>query len=81
VPAGSQVIVRTGGGGGWGDPLERDSERVRWDVVEELISIESAREHYGVVLNSAMEVEAAATAALRRKMRSDAREPEAAPAK
>src|SRR5262244_187749 len=75
VPAGSQVIVRTGGGGGWGDPLERDPEQVRWDVVEELISIESAREHYGVVLSSAMEVEAAATTALRRKMRSGTREP------
>jgi N-methylhydantoinase B len=81
VPAGSRVIVRTGGGGGWGDPLERDPEQVRWDVVEELISPEAAREHYGVVLNSAMEVDAAATAALRRKMHRGAREAETAPAK
>ena len=73
VPAGSQVIVRTGGGGGWGDPLERDPERVRWDVVEELISIESAREHYGVVFTAAMEVDAAATAAMRKKLRSSER--------
>jgi len=54
---------------------------VRWDVVEELISIESARERYGVVLTAAMEIDAAATAALRRKMGSGAREREVAPAK
>ncbi len=29
VPIGSEVIVRTGGGGGWGDPLERDPAAVR----------------------------------------------------
>jgi N-methylhydantoinase B len=83
VPAGSQVIVRTGGGGGWGDPLERDPERVRWDVVEELISLESAREHYGVVLDESLELDAQATAALRRKMRSGAgaKERATAPAK
>src|SRR5262249_34123056 len=31
VPARSEVIVRTGGGGGWGDPLARDPEHVRSD--------------------------------------------------
>ena len=34
----SEVIVRTGGGGGWGDPLERDPAAVRADVIEELVS-------------------------------------------
>ena len=38
VPVDSEVIVRTGGGGGWGDPLERDAALVRADVIEELIS-------------------------------------------
>ena len=43
VPAHAEVIVRTGGGGGWGDPLERDPERVRADVLEEFVSPEAAR--------------------------------------
>jgi N-methylhydantoinase B len=38
------------GGGGWGDPLERDPELVRKDVRDEIVSLESARENYGVVL-------------------------------
>ena len=35
VPVDAEAIVRTGGGGGWGDPLERDSALVRTDVLEE----------------------------------------------
>ena len=66
VEADSEVIVSTGGGGGWGNPLERDPERVRWDVLEELISAEAAREQYGVVLGDDLVLDAAATAALRR---------------
>ena len=50
VPPGSQAVVRTGGGGGWGDPLERDPALVRDDVAEGLISPAAARRHYGVVL-------------------------------
>jgi N-methylhydantoinase B len=70
VAASSEVIVRTGGGGGWGNPLERDPERVRWDVIEELVSPQAAREHYGVVLTASLEVDVAATEALRRTLRS-----------
>ncbi len=51
VPLHAQAIVRTGGGGGWGDPLERDPELVRADVSEELVSLLAAREQYGVVLH------------------------------
>src|SRR5947209_4763686 len=50
VPVGSEVIVRTGGGGGWGDPLDRDVACVRMDVQEEFISTQSAHDEYGVVL-------------------------------
>jgi N-methylhydantoinase B len=67
----SEVIVRTGGGGGWGNPLEREPEQVRRDVVEELVSASAAREHYGVVLTRDLEVDAVATAALRQKLRSE----------
>ena len=78
VEADSEVIVRTGGGGGWGDPLEREPERVRWDVLEEMISMEAAREHYGVVLGDDLALDLAATIALRqsRKRRGHAARPE-----
>lgn len=66
VAADSEVIVRTGGGGGWGDPMEREAQRVRSDVVEELVSRQAAREHYGVVLNDDLSIDEQATAALRR---------------
>jgi N-methylhydantoinase B len=38
------------GGGGFGDPLERDPEAVRWDVGNDYVSLEAARDVYGVVL-------------------------------
>jgi N-methylhydantoinase B len=41
----------TAGGGGYGDPLERDPERVREDVADDYVSLERARRDYGVVLN------------------------------
>ena len=41
----------TAGGGGYGDPLERDPDIVRKDVIEGYVSMEAARETYGVVLN------------------------------
>ena len=38
------------GGGGYGDPLERDPDRVLRDVVEEKVTREHAEHEYGVVL-------------------------------
>jgi len=66
VPLHASAIVRTGGGGGWGDPRERDPELVRADVLEEFVSREAAREKYGVVLRDDLTVDAEAT----RKQRS-----------
>jgi N-methylhydantoinase B len=66
----SEAIVRTGGGGGWGDPLERDPEAVRRDVIEEFISPQSAHDNYGVVLSADGTIDAAATAARRNALRS-----------
>ena len=51
VEHGEQIRAITPGGGGWGNPLERDPEAVRWDVVEELISPDRARSVYGVALD------------------------------
>ena len=56
----------SGGGGGWGDPRERDPQRVLEDVINDLVSLESARKDYGVVIDEAsMSINEAATAALR----------------
>lgn len=40
----------TSGGGGWGDPLAREPERVLGDVRDEYVTIDGARTHYGVVV-------------------------------
>jgi N-methylhydantoinase B len=64
------------GGGGYGDPLDRDPETVRLDVLDGWITASSAREDYGVVLAGQAEfaelvVDLAATEILRRRLRSD----------
>jgi N-methylhydantoinase B/oxoprolinase/acetone carboxylase alpha subunit len=59
------------GGGGYGDPLQRDPEMVRKDVLERWVSIERAQSSYGVVLvgeGESMSVNVPATVALRRRM-------------
>jgi len=53
IPAGTLVRVETTGGGGWGDPLEREPELVALDVLEGKVSARVAREEYGVVLAGA----------------------------
>lgn len=64
-------MVVTAGGGGWGDPLERDPERVAADVLEDFVSIDAARDQYGVVLRpDTLEVDASATARQRAEIAS-----------
>jgi len=48
---GDIVWSQSGGGGGVGDPLDRDIEKVRWDVLNEYISPEVAKNVYGVVID------------------------------
>ena len=58
------------GGGGWGDPLERDPAKVLRDVRNELLSPEKARADHGVVLDTTRwTVDEAATARLREEIR------------
>lgn len=60
----------SGGGGGVGDPLERDPERVRWDVVNEKVSVEFARSAYGVIIDPvSLTLDHEATRALREERR------------
>lgn len=48
--AGDQVTILTPGGGGYGDPYERDAQAVLDDYRRGLVSAESARQDYGVVI-------------------------------
>ncbi|MQA03323.1 MAG: hydantoinase B/oxoprolinase family protein [Streptosporangiales bacterium] len=48
VQPGDRITLLTAGGGGHGDPRERDPESVRHDVAEGYLSAETAREVYGV---------------------------------
>jgi N-methylhydantoinase B/oxoprolinase/acetone carboxylase alpha subunit len=60
------MIKISSGGGGVGSPFERDPDQVREDVVNELVSLESARVDYGVILDpETFAVDEAATRAIR----------------
>jgi N-methylhydantoinase B len=67
---GDVVIMDAAGGGGYGDPLERDPELVEHDVAEQYVSIEGAQENYGVVIDSdTMRLDVNATRRLRESLR------------
>jgi N-methylhydantoinase B len=61
LQTGDVTELRTGGGGGFGDPLERDPERVRRDVVDGYVTREGAERDYGVLLTDLLEVDEEAT--------------------
>ena len=44
-----------GGGGGWGDPLDRDPAAVLDDVLDEYVSVDAASRDYGVVLRGSLD--------------------------
>ena len=76
VAIGAEAIVRTGGGGGWGEPFDRPPEVVAEDVAEGFISAAAARKLYGVVVRGNMSLDesrdreaAKAARSLRRKAR------------
>jgi N-methylhydantoinase B len=66
VDPGTRIVLRTAGGGGYGDPKLRIPEKVKKDVQEGFIDIQRAREHYGVVIDKdSGEIDLQATKALR----------------
>ncbi len=76
LSAGNRTLAVMGGGGGWGDPLERDPAAVLEDVLDEYVSLAGARRDYGVVIDeTSMKVDHGATLRLRKEM-ADARERE-----
>jgi N-methylhydantoinase B len=76
IRAGEKILYDYGGGGGWGDPLDRDPQAVLDDVLDEYVSVEGAERDYGVVLTGSLEdltlaVDDEATEALRRARRAE----------
>lgn len=72
------LYVRWNGGGGYGDPLEREPDKVAADVESRHVSAEAARSIYGVVLSDDGSADAAATDAERRRIRALRLQPMAA---
>lgn len=64
---GDVLVMQSAGGGGFGDPLERDAKLVEQDVASGYVSVEQAREQYGVVVGDAK-----ATVQLRKQLASSA---------
>ena len=64
---GEVIQLWGGGGGGYGDPLQRDPTAVAADVAAELVSAARAHDVYGVVLRGG-DVDAAATGGLRERL-------------
>jgi N-methylhydantoinase B len=66
---GDRLVMRTGGGGGFGDPLRRATSAVLDDVIDGKVSAASARQRYGVVVDEARwQVDDHATQGLRAAM-------------
>ncbi|MEA2903979.1 MAG: N-methylhydantoinase [Alphaproteobacteria bacterium] len=66
LKAGDAFLVRSGGGGGYGDPLARTFEQIEEDVRQGYVSIKAAAEHYAVVVDpDTFTIDRAATRRLR----------------
>ncbi len=74
VHQGDRLVFATAGAGGLGDPLEREPERVAADVHAGLVSVEAAREHYGVIVSTRGEIDTKATEDARSRLRAERRE-------
>ena len=64
---GDRVLIRCAGSGGYGDPLEREPERVLQDVVDGYMTAKAAHELYGVILTKPSMSSDGAASAVRRK--------------
>ncbi len=67
IPSGDRLLLELPGGGGYGDPFDRDAALVAADVRNGVVSRESAAADYGVVLAQDGSIDEAATAAARKR--------------
>jgi N-methylhydantoinase B len=70
LKAGDVLSIQLPGSGGYGSPVQRDPEKVRWDVINGKISMASAQRDYLVILNQDLNVDVTATKSLRTRHRS-----------
>ncbi|MDG2466159.1 MAG: hydantoinase B/oxoprolinase family protein [Alphaproteobacteria bacterium] len=61
LQSGDRVVVATPGGGGYGDPLTRDPDAVKMDVMLERYTHDQAKEWFGVIITTDGEVDITAT--------------------
>ena len=74
--AGDLVRIYTAGGGGWGDPLERDIDLVEKDVRGGFVSLESARSEYGIIIDpETLKADSAGSRAFRKDLRQTREQP------
>jgi N-methylhydantoinase B len=71
VPAGDRLIVEMPGGGGYGNPLEREVGLLEADYRNGLVTREAARREYGIVIGPTDEVDPEATRILRERLRAE----------
>jgi N-methylhydantoinase B len=71
LDTGDTIVREMPGGGGYGDPLERDAEKVALDVQDRKVSRESAFDNYGVILDNDDNAEKAATEKRRSELRTE----------
>ena len=65
IPPGDSFYLGLPGGGGHGDPFVRDAQAVAEDVAGDYVSVDAARELYGVALGPDGQVDPEATARIR----------------
>ncbi len=75
VKAGDLLHYITWGGGGWGDPLERDPELVGLEIRQGLVTPDGAKA-YGIVADAEGTIDAAATTSMRAEMKEERGEPQ-----
>jgi N-methylhydantoinase B len=69
INAGDRLEIKTPSAGGYGNPLNRKPKEVLEDVLDEYISIQTARDIYGVIINKDGSIDVKATEALRSQFR------------
>ncbi|MFC1910622.1 hydantoinase B/oxoprolinase family protein [Chloroflexota bacterium] len=69
LKTGERVCIRTSGGGGWGNPLDRPAKKVEWDALNGYISLDAAKNKYGCVISNSGKVDMEETNKLRARLK------------